>query len=87
MNKKVVIIIPNENKTRARFYASSGTIKYHQEAIKRYIYQNEISLTTYNFYDLNNIYFELIEQGFCIINIDETKDLKNAIVYLPDTIS
>lgn len=87
MNKKIVIIIPNENKTKAGLYTSKGTIKYHKEAIEKYIYQNEISLTNYNFYDLNNIYFELIEQGFSIINIDEFKDIKNAIIYLPEKIS
>ena len=87
MNKKIVIIIPNENKTRAGFYASKGTIRYHKDAIEKYIYQNEITLTNYNFYNLNNIYFELVEQGFSIINIDENKDIKNAIIYLPETIS
>lgn len=87
MNNKIIIIIPNETKTNARFYASKGTVKYHKKEIEKYIYQNEISLSSYNFYELNNIYYELTEQGFCIITIDENKDIKNAIIYLPETIS
>lgn len=87
MSNKTVTIIPNETTTNAKFYTVSGTITYHQEAIKKYIYQNEISLTTYDFYDLSNIYFELLEQGFALILTDETDNYKNAIIYLPINIS
>lgn len=87
MDSKKVIIIPNENETNAKFYESVGTILYHQMALKKYVLMNEISLSSYNFSSVSDVYFELLQQNFCIITMDKYQDICNVIIYLPDVTS
>ena len=43
MNKKIVIIIPNENETNARFYASKGTVEYQKKKSKNIFIKTKLA--------------------------------------------
>ena len=82
MDKKLVIIIPNEQYYRIPIYKKK--CQSHITAIKSFVFQNDINLYGKEYsYSFTEISFELLEQEYLIIAYDEIDNIKNLIIFLP----
>lgn len=86
MDKKLVIILPNEQNLRIPIYKKK--CQSHIEAIKSYVFQNDINLYGKEYsYSFTEISFELASQDYLVIAYDEVDNIKNLIIFLPYQIS
>lgn len=85
MNKKIVIVIPNEHEVNIPVYAKS--CNYHAEGIRKFIYEAGLDLHGKEILNINTISIELAKQGYIIMNFDSFNGNENIIVYLPNKIS
>lgn len=82
MDKKEVIIIPNELEVNINpFYFSCKEL--HIEGLKKFIYQYDLSISSPIIKNADKVSKELADDGFCIIHTDEFDKIKNLLVYLP----
>ena len=89
MKKKEVIIIPNELEVNLKAF-SHKCKKNHIEGISKYIYQNDLSVSSPVMINSDKIAKELVDQGFIVILTDEfynKENIKNLLIYLPEKIS
>ena len=89
MNKKTVIIIPNELTTNIKeFYCRCDEL--HIEGISKFIYQNDLSISSQMLRNSDKVSKELADQGFIVVLIDEfynEENIKNLVILLPKEIS
>ena len=82
MDKKLVIIIPNEQYYRISIYKKK--CQSHIETIKSFVFQNDINLYGKEYsYSFTEISFELASQDYLVIAYDEIDNIKNLIIFLP----
>lgn len=82
MDKKLVIILPNEQNLRIPIYKKK--CQSHIEAIKSFVFQNDINLYGKEYsYSFTEISFELASQDYLVIAYDEIDNIKNLIIFLP----
>lgn len=90
MNKKTVIIIPNEFifNINPFFYKCD---QYHIEGFNKFIYQNDLSISSPLLRNSDKISKELADQGFVVMLVDnfyqEKEYIKNLVIYIPEKIS
>ena len=85
MNKKVVIVIPNEYEVNISLYVKS--CNYHAEGIRSFIYEAGIDLHGKEILNINEMSYELSKQGYVIMNFDSFNGFENFVIYLPNKIS
>jgi len=90
MDTKTIIIIPNELEVNIKpfFYKCDN---YHIEGFNKFIYQNDISISSPLRINSDDISKELTDQGYIVILIDnfynKEENIKNFVIFLPEKIS
>lgn len=86
MNKKQIIIIPNEQEVRLPIFTKK--CKYHREGIINFVFNNDINLYGKEYsQSFPEMAFELAEQNYLVIGTDEWNNEKVLIVFLPCKVS
>ena len=85
MDKKLVIIIPNELETRLPIFSTK--CNWHQEAMFQFIYHNDLNLYGHEQESADTLSKCLTDMGFCIILVDEYRDTSLMVAYIPTKVS
>jgi len=86
MNKKQIIIIPNEQEVRLPIFTKK--CNYHREGIINFVFNNGINLYGKEYsQSFPEMSFELAEQNYLVIGTDEWSNEKVLIAFLPNKVS
>lgn len=85
MDKKFVVIIPNEIETRLPIFSTK--CNWHQEAMFKFVYYNDLNLYGKEQASADIISKCLVDMGFCVILIDEYKENSLLVAYIPTIVS
>lgn len=86
MNKKQIIIIPNEQEVRLPIFTKK--CNYHREGIINFVFNNGINLYGKEYsQSFPEMSFELAEQNYLVIGTDEWNNMMTLIVFVPNKVS